>query len=525
MTPVKSILRKIAALFILTGMLLSACDNNLWGSYNQNLTPSAVSTATVAETPTPTYPIPPDSTLDPTASPSPTPTNTPVPTNTLNIPASSILYFSQSGDSLDAVAIHFGVMSAEISSPVAVSATGFLDPGTPLFIPNRLLQTQLSPSAHLLPDSELVYSPTANDFNIQDYVNKSGGKLATFREYLAVTAWTTGAGVVQRMAFEGSINPRLLLALIQYYSSWVMGTPKPGVTDVAPLGYRDDMYSGLYQQLRLAVQDLAAGYYGWRGGTLTYLKFPDGTSLRLAPDLNAGTVALQYLFSKRVNHDQWLQIMDPNTGFMALYTSMFGDPFARARLIEPLFPPGMNQPNFTLPFESGVLWSFTGGPHSAWEQESVLAAVDFAPASAEPGCLVSDAWEVAIAPGRVVRSGGGYVVIDLDGDGFEQTGWDVLYMHVATRDRIAAGTWVNAGDRIGHPSCEGGIATGTHLHIARKYNGEWVGAGGPLPFVMSGWTVHYGIAPYMGTLTKGDLTTTANQFSIHESQITRGPGE
>ena len=95
----------------------------------------------------------------------------------------------------------------------------------------------------------------------------------------------------------------------------------------------------------------------------------------------------------------------------------------------------------------------------------------------------------------------------------------------STKDRIAVGTRVAAGDHIGHPSCEGGLATGTHVHITRKYNGEWVAAGGPVPFVMSGWTAHAGPAEYKGTLTKGDQSIIANTASTHESQITRKPGE
>jgi murein DD-endopeptidase MepM/ murein hydrolase activator NlpD len=113
----------------------------------------------------------------------------------------------------------------------------------------------------------------------------------------------------------------------------------------------------------------------------------------------------------------------------------------------------------------------------------------------------------------------------LNGDGFEQTGWVVLYQHIATKGRIPVGTWVNAGDRIGHPSCEGGLATGTHVHIARKYNGEWVSAGDPLPFVLSGWTAHAGDHLRQGTLTKGDQTITASSVGSHESQIIRQPGE
>jgi hypothetical protein len=440
-------------------------------------------------------------------------------------PRPTLLYEAQSGDSLEVVAIHFGVQPEEVASSTPLPDIGFISPGTPLVIPNRLAGTPTTPATKLLPDSEVVYSPSAADFDIAAYVDNADGYLSTFREYLAVYGWMTGAGSIQRLAFESSINPRLLLAYLQYKSGWVMGEPIAGVNETYPLGYSDPFYQGLYQQMRLLVQELDAGYYGWRAGTLTELTFPDGTALRLAPDLNAGTVALQYLFSRHLNYEDWLQAIDPEAGFMATYTEMFGDPFARAALVEPLFPPGLIQPEFSLPFEVGYLWSLTGGPHPAWEQESALSALDFAPAMAEPGCGETNAWAVAVAPGLIVRSNGGYVILDLDGDGFEQTGWVVLYMHIAAKGRVPVNTWVDADAHIGHPSCEGGLATGTHVHIARKYNGEWVGAGGALPFVLSGWTAHQGDAPYYGTLTKGNQTITSSKTGTHESQIIRQPDE
>jgi murein DD-endopeptidase MepM/ murein hydrolase activator NlpD len=180
---------------------------------------------------------------------------------------------------------------------------------------------------------------------------------------------------------------------------------------------------------------------------------------------------------------------------------------------------------FTLPFDVNVPWTLIGGPHPAWEAESAWGALDFAPPAAVSGCFVSNDWVVAVATGQIVRSESSYVVLDLDGDGFEQTGWVMIYQHIATKDRIPAGTRVSAGDHIGHPSCEGGTATGTHVHIARKYNGEWVAAGGPLPFVLSGWAAHAGAAPYQGTLTKGDLVVIASLVSEHTSQIVRLLGE
>jgi murein DD-endopeptidase MepM/ murein hydrolase activator NlpD len=125
------------------------------------------------------------------------------------------------------------------------------------------------------------------------------------------------------------------------------------------------------------------------------------------------------------------------------------------------------------------------------------------------GCNPSSSWEIAAAPGVIVRSDNGAVVLDLDGDGYEQTGWDLLYMHVATLDRIAVGTRVKVGDLIGHPSCEGGISTATHLHLARKFNGEWIPADGPVPFNLDGWISSGTGNEYDGSLSRGGTTLEA----------------
>jgi hypothetical protein len=97
------------------------------------------------------------------------------------------------------------------------------------------------------------------------------------------------------------------------------------------------------------------------------------------------------------------------------------------------------------------------------------------------------------------------VILDLDGDGNEGSGWDILYMHIETRDRVQPGTKLHAGDRIGHPSCEGGEATGMHVHLARKFNGEWLSALGPVPFNLSGWISAGTGEQYVGTLTRNGV--------------------
>jgi hypothetical protein len=96
-----------------------------------------------------------------------------------------------------------------------------------------------------------------------------------------------------------------------------------------------------------------------------------------------------------------------------------------------------------------------------------------------------------------------------------------LYLHISDEDRIPLGAWVEQDDPIGHPSCQGGTATGTHVHIARKYNGEWILADGPVPFVLSGWQAHYGGQLYIGTFTKGNQTCLSSTVGSFESRIQR----
>jgi len=444
----------------------------------------------------------------------PTPTVTPTPFS-----GAPLLYYTQAGDTLHSITIRFDASAEEISSPGPIPKTGFINPNQLLIIPHRLKNT--TSAKHLMPDSEVVYSPSAQNFDTVSFVNQSQGYLSTYKEYLGSTGTTSGAKLLENTALNNSINPRLLLALLEYQGGWVLGNPDNLAKQDYPYGLIELKKKGLLHQIHWAVNQLSIGYYGWREGRLTEIHFSDGVTARLAPDLNAGTAALQYFFAQIYDSQQWLKVLDPETGFPALYKKMFGNPWLRAQSVEPLFPPDLIQPKLNLPFLIGPIWSYTGGPHGAWEVDGSRAAIDFAPASTQSGCVKSDSWVTASAAGLITRSRNGVVALDLDGDGSEQTGWVMIYLHIATEGRIAQGKWVESGDLLGHPSCEGGRATGTHIHIARKFNGEWMAADGPIPFVLSGWRVHAGEKPYKGTLTRGEETIKANQYGSYESQIQR----
>ncbi len=157
---------------------------------------------------------------------------------------------------------------------------------------------------------------------------------------------TSGVEVIERVAIENSINPRLLLALLEYESHWVYG--QKDELNLAqrtyPMGLIDKNRESLYRQLVWAVKDLSIGYYGWREGLLTDLSFADGVTVRLAPELNAGTVALQYYFSQQRSSETWPLVLSVESGFPALYQEMFGNPWMRAQTVEPLYPPDLSQP-------------------------------------------------------------------------------------------------------------------------------------------------------------------------------------
>ena len=466
----------------------------------------------------------------PTHTPSPAPSLTPViapteptapaePSPNATPETTPILYYSQSGDTLVAVASHFKVGEEEITSSEPLPESGLIDPGTLLVIPDR--QIAHGPNVQIMPDSEVVYSVAATDFDTKAYVIEAGGELSKYKEYLRTTGWTSGAEAIDRLSIENSINPRLLLAILDYEGNWVTGKPTDYLHRDYPMGYINEFEKGVFRQMTWATNQLYTGYYGWRSGSLHEYRFPDGNTLPIAPDLNAGTVAVQYLLTKLHNQQDWQQIIDPNIGFPARFAEQFGDPWSRAQAVGPIFPPGLVQPVLVLPFEPKREWAFTGGPHGDWEHDGPLAAIDFSPSGDKSGCTKSEKWIVASAPGLVVRSGDGLVVLDLDGDGYEETGWNLVYLHIATLERIKLGTWVETDDRIGHPSCEGGQSTGTHLHFARKYNGEWILADGPIPFNLSGYIAHNGTSQYEGTLTKGDITIVADPVGTAKSIIYR----
>jgi len=461
-------------------------------------------------------------------SPAPTSNQPPLPqatsetqVNPINTAGPMDQYLSQGGDTLNILAKRFAFAPDQIVTEMLIpDPDELIPPNTILLVPKAPEGELRSPAHHIIPDSEIVFGPSSIGFNTEEYVNNQAGFLSTYKEYILSGGWTTGAKAVERLALENSLSPRIILAIIEYESHWVLGQPTNLAQDEYPLGKIDYHWRGLFRQLMWASGSLSEGYYRWRSGDLNEITFTDGSSIRLSPFLNAGSAAIQYYFAQTHTRIEWEQAIGPN-GFPALYAQMYGPTWERASAFEPTIHNGLAQPELSLPFEPGKVWAYISGPHSAWEKQGALAALDLAPSATESGCVKNDAWVLAPAAGEVVRTAPGVVMLDLDGDGYEQTGWVILFLHIRSDGKAEKGQKLNKNDYIGHASCEGGVSTGTHIHIARKYNGEWILADGPLPFNMDGWTAHNGDAPYKGTLTRGDKTVIACTCSSIETNITR----
>lgn len=435
-------------------------------------------------------------------------------------PGELVDYTAQSGDNLANLAFRFNTTAQEIleENPVIPEDATTLPPGLPMQIP-IYYESLWGPQYQILPNCAYVNGPAQVDFDLEGFIQSQPGWFKDYEQY-AAEQQRSGAEIIDYVATHFSISPRILLALLEYQLQALSDpTPPDGLLTGYPLGYQASGYHGLYIQLVWAANRLNQGYYGWLEGRLDTLEFSDETIEHPDPWQNAATVALQYYFSRVESKGEYYQSVGP-AGFIATYQELFGDPWT----CEPLIPGSLRQPTMILPFKPGKTWAFTGGPHTGWGQGDPWAALDFAPPSNVSGCEITSEWAVAVAPGVIARSEPGLIELDLDGDGDFRTGWVVVYLHLGTQDKIASGSVVETGDQLGHPSCEGGESTGSHIHISRKYNGEWIPAFGVLPFNLSGWIAQEGPAEYLGSLIRFGEVVVAS-VEAEEKSLISAPAE
>jgi LasA protease len=237
---------------IIIALTLTACatDSSLWGAYPTPTAQIPATAAPVSETPLLTEPMVFTEPFLPAATVtfSPAlllPTLAPPHSSTPGPQDQTIMYYAQSGDSRAAVAARFGVEVQEITSPKTVPATGLIDAGTLLIIPDRI-ETETTSSVWLLPDSEVIFSSSATDFDTAGFIALAGGHLSQYHQWLGSTGNVTGSQGMQRVTTENSVNPRLMLAVLEYESHWIYGEPTDMLREEYPMGYQVLKYKGFF---------------------------------------------------------------------------------------------------------------------------------------------------------------------------------------------------------------------------------------------------------------------------------------
>ncbi|HEY84277.1 MAG TPA: LysM peptidoglycan-binding domain-containing protein [Chloroflexi bacterium] len=427
--------------------------------------------------------------------PSPTPRTPPMPIPT---PVTPLIesYIVQAGDTLGGISLAYDIPLDELMALNGIDVdSAIIQVGQTLHVPLKVSRS--GPLVTLLPDSEVVYSPAYVEFDTAAFIKSQGGYLANYSEMVNGVE-IDAAQIVDRVARQFSVGPRVLLALLEYYGGWVTNLHP---TDPSPLGPACPYGDRLFLQLSWAANRVNKGYYGYKQNGSIAVQFRDRSRAIVPPQMNAGTVGAQNVLAVNSNWELWLTEVKADGPFMQTYRRLFGDPFAKA--VEPLVPIDLSQPPLQLPWEKGRTFYFTGGPHAAYGSGSAWAALDFGPPDVLGSCYYSTVPLTAVAGGQIFLGSKGETYLDLDADGNLQTGWVLLYLHMVADDALTQGQIVQAGHPLGYASCEGGISDSSHLHLARRYNGEWMAADGPAPMLLSGWRAKNGLAQYEGTLIKG----------------------
>lgn len=410
------------------------------------------------------------------------------------------------GDTLTRIAERYGVSVASLLRANDLPNPNLLYVGQTITLPAA--PVDYTPAFHILPDSLLVRSITAGDFDVDAFINSYEGALKDMTVHLNETRFDgtskpgqfSAGDIIKRVSLEYSVDPRILIAVLEYAAGMLTESALDEETLLFPLRQPDTIYrlqrAGLYNQVSWLADQLNQGYYGWKYRGETVLELEDGSRLLYEPNLNAGTVAVQHVLAQLPSVADWRQASG-EAGINETYRRLFGDP---PQLAHETVPTELRQPELTLPFPRGDVWRFTGGFHGGWGNGSAWAAVDFSPPrSAGQGgaCFTANYPTTAVARGAVARLDEGVVILDLDEDSDEGTGWTILYLHIDHSDLLEEGQLVEAGNILGYASCLGGVTNATHLHIARRFNGEWLpadcnrcppGVNVP-PFVMSDWKV------------------------------------
>ncbi|MEL7433728.1 MAG: LysM peptidoglycan-binding domain-containing protein, partial [Chloroflexota bacterium] len=257
------------------------------------------------------------------------------------IPSSHVV---QPGDTLSGIASSYGVNLDTLLSVNELLDPNLLEVGQVVNLP--AIPEQFTPNFKILPDSRLVRAPGSASFDVASFIAQQPGYIRVATDTVDSTLdngarfpqITSSAEIVERVALEYSVDPRLLLAILEFRAGYLSNPQPAEFLQTRPLVTQATAPSveGLYDQLSWAANELNRAYYGWKYRGLITLTFNDGTSQRFNPELNPATIAVQYLLSRDDTPPAVWQNEVGVGGLYSVYVQYFGDPFTNP--VEPLVP-------------------------------------------------------------------------------------------------------------------------------------------------------------------------------------------
>jgi len=357
-----------------------------------------------------------------------------------------------------------------------------------------------NPILPIISDGQFVYGPNVDGFELKRFLENKNSVLSE-EQYLTV---------IDDLATYYSINPKVLLTIIEMQSGLVTKSEYAQEDLKDPIGYKD--INGFTPEMQKITSTLFNSFYERynKAGVQTSLILADGSVISIPDNINAGSFAIFMSFAELMDEQSWIKAIDKNSphSFWQTYTSLF--PGENLLDDSNILVPNATPPSdlLKLPYPCNDTWKFFQGPHP-WNGSNYCntephSSLDFGPGNSCSSPIPSNEWITAAASGSVtVKCNGCMIVID------HGNGWETRYYHVANPS-VSSGDTVNKDDRLGHPSCRptygescgscGGSASGSqHVHFAINLNGAYQSIDGTS---LEGWIVH-DTGCYEGYLKKG----------------------
>jgi len=342
--------------------------------------------------------------------------------------------------------------------------------------------------ALLLDDARLFYEPGWGTREVQRFLETRPGTLAT-RSIWVGDEEVSVAHVIAGKGLLYGINPKVLLALLEWESGLVDDpAPAPVSLDWA-MGYRNERYLGLEAQIDWAVRELFRATRDYPGARDLILS--DGRTVALPAGCNMGSYAV--LRAVALTGDEVTLARVQSSGpdsFVQVYLDLFGED---ARLPWKEQPRLAGRPFLTQPYEGTYEVTALFDHHYPFLSEDghlVTHLGDEAPTLPYDG---HDGWDYALDVGvPVLAAAEGTVAwagnsndgcstiaqgVILDHGNHYQT----IYWHLSRVD-VSAGQTVTRGQVLGLAGASG-CADGPHLHFGVHFLGRetdpegWCGPG------------------------------------------------